>query len=299
MSPAEYADFQRSVADGLDDASQASGWAAVYLGKKPTSGQIYSVNKFNFDAAINALKLSPLTIPNVAAFMQLARLRWAFEQGTIPLSFPQIGRLAQLIIETNPKIRSALQATYSRVFVDEFQDTTGVQYGLMASLFRGSSTIVTAVGDDKQKIMGWAGALDDSFKLFADDFLPGGLAKGQARLSLVTNRRSNARIVEILNVLKDRLAPGEADFKAKRPAPPLPPEQICSVVVSDNEVDEAEALGEYLANRLRDGKRPRDIALLVRQKPADWERDFADTRASLSLSSFSISCWSNDGRGLA
>ncbi|MES0058371.1 ATP-dependent helicase [Mesorhizobium sp. M0041] len=279
MSAPQYTDFQRATADNLGNPKHPAGWAVKLIGKKPTPAQVYEVNKLAFDAGINDLVLSPLAVPNVAAFLQLVRLRWALTQEKSPLSFQQIGRLAQLIMESNPKIKDAMQVTYSHLFVDEFQDTTGVQYGLTKSIFGGSPTVVTAVGDDKQKIMGWAGALENSFGLFEKDFLSGGILEGQERLSLLTNRRSNARIVEILNVLKDRLAPGELDFKAKRPAPDLPPEQICSVVVSASEADEAEALGRYLSNQLKLGKRPRDIALLVRQKPADWEDNFAATVA--------------------
>lgn len=280
----EYSEFQRSVADGLDDPSQPSGWAAQMLGKKPTPAQIYAVGKDDFDSAIHELVLWPLNVPTVATFMQLARMRWAFVHDPKSVTFPQIGRLAQAIVETNPRIRSALRATYSHLFIDEFQDTTGVQYGLTRSIFFGSGTVVTAVGDDKQKIMGWAGALGDSFGLFEKEFLAGGATMGQRHLSLLTNRRSNERIVEILNVLKERLAPGEPAFMAKRPAPPLPPEQICSVVVSETEVDEANALGTFLAKQLAGGKKPRDIALLVRQKPADWEEDFAHVVARYGVS---------------
>ncbi|WP_296583589.1 ATP-dependent helicase [Xanthobacter sp.] len=280
----EYADFQRSVADGLNDPSHPSGWSAQILGKRPTSAQVYSVSKDDFDVAIQELVLSPLTVPTVATFMQLARLRSAFTSAPVSLTFPQIGRLAQAIIETNPRIRSALRATYSHLFIDEFQDTTGVQYGLTRSIFLGSATVVTAVGDDKQKIMGWAGALGDSFGLFVNEFLAGGESAGQKRLSLLTNRRSNARIVEILNVLKERLAPGEPAFVANRPAPSLPPEQICSVVVSNSEANEAHALGAYLARQLATGKRPRDIVLLVRQKPSEWEASFANVLTGYGVS---------------
>src|SRR3569833_852134 len=275
ISPNEFADFQREVADNLDNGAHPAGWAAQLFGKKPTPNQIRSLNKQQIEAGINELELEPLSVPTVAAFLQLVRLRWGLQQKSVLLSFPQIVRLAQLIVDANPSFRVALRATYSHLFVVEFHDTTGVQYGLTRSIFKDSSTITTAVGDDKQRNMGWAGALDDSFGLFEKDFLAGGFPKGQERLSLVTNRRSNARIVEILNVLKGRLAPAEPDFKAKRAAPALPPEQICSVVVSKTELEEAEALGEYIAKRLNEGTRPRDITLLVRQKPADWEKDFA------------------------
>lgn len=271
----EYADFQRQVADEVTDQNKPSGWANDLVGGRVTRSHIFGVNKEDFDAGINELELGPLKVDSLGAFLQLARLRWAFQQDPILLTFAQIGRLAQLIVATNPAIKEAFHATYSHLFVDEFQDTTGAQYGLMRSIFAGTSTQVTAVGDDKQKIMGWAGAMKESFKVFTADFLPGGIAAGQEHLPLLTNRRSNARIVEILNVLKYRLAPGEPDFLAKRPAPPLPPEQICAVVISPSEQEEAEALGEYLARRLAQGKSPRDMALLVRQKPGDWEDQFA------------------------
>src|SRR5690606_13153721 len=72
------------------------------------------------------------------------------------LSFKTIMRLAELIINTNPKIKKYLQQTYQYVFLDEFQDTTGIQYDFFISCFLGSDSFYTAVGDDKQRIMLWA-----------------------------------------------------------------------------------------------------------------------------------------------
>ena len=77
------------------------------------------------------------------------------------LTFPMIGRLMEFLIRTNPRIRQALCATYSHVFMDEFQDTTHVQYDLVKSIFLESKSVLTAVGDNKQQIMRWAMALDD------------------------------------------------------------------------------------------------------------------------------------------
>ena len=69
-----------------------------------------------------------------------------------------INRLAELLLRANPQIMRALRSTYPFVFVDEFQDTTYAQYSLLFSAFGGGHASVTAVGDDKQRIMGWAGA---------------------------------------------------------------------------------------------------------------------------------------------
>jgi hypothetical protein len=79
------------------------------------------------------------------------------------LSFPMIGRLAELILRINPLARQALALTYSHLFLDEFQDTAQIQYDLVKTIFLGSKTVVTAVGDKKQQIMRWAMAMDEPF----------------------------------------------------------------------------------------------------------------------------------------
>ncbi len=79
------------------------------------------------------------------------------------ITFPMIGRLVELLLRENFQIRAALQVTYSHVFMDEFQDTTHVQYDLVKTAFLGSDVVMTAVGDNKQRIMHWAMALDDAF----------------------------------------------------------------------------------------------------------------------------------------
>ncbi|MDQ3222601.1 MAG: UvrD-helicase domain-containing protein, partial [Gemmatimonadota bacterium] len=56
---------------------------------------------------------------------------------------------------------------------DEFQDSTRNQYELLKEAFLGSDVVLTAVGDSKQRIMRWAGALTAS-----------------CRFSLPTSRRS-------------------------------------------------------------------------------------------------------------
>ncbi|WP_307860294.1 UvrD-helicase domain-containing protein [Paenibacillus cisolokensis] len=46
-----------------------------------------------------------------------------------------ISKLADYLLKTNPMIKKALQLTYSHVFLDEFQDTTSVQYELVKTIF--------------------------------------------------------------------------------------------------------------------------------------------------------------------
>lgn len=86
------------------------------------------------------------------------------------LTFPMIGRLAELLLHVNETARYAHALTYSHVFMDEFQDTTQVQYDLIHTLFLGTDTVVTAVGDNKQQIMRWAMAMEAPFNVFERDF---------------------------------------------------------------------------------------------------------------------------------
>ena len=87
---------------------------------------------------------------------------------------------------------NAIRQTYSDVFLDEFQDCTDQQHELVKIAFQGTSIRLTAVGDTKQKIMGWAGALDGIFKNFAKDF-------NAVSLNMYRNFRSKPRLLRMQN----------------------------------------------------------------------------------------------------
>lgn len=80
--------------------------------------------------------------------------------------------------------------TYSFVFLDEFQDTTAIQYAFIKECFWGCSTKITAVGDNKQRIMVWAGAVKTIFKDIYNELNPVGVR-------LVMNHRSAPRLVAL------------------------------------------------------------------------------------------------------
>jgi superfamily I DNA/RNA helicase len=283
LNRAEFNEFLLSASEDLTNPARPSGWAAKLLGKASTPEQIHAIDYDRFNLGIHHLQLDPLTAPTVAAFLQLALMRREFQRSTVPLTFPMIGRLAELIVATNPKIREAILSTYGHVFIDEFQDTTGIQYSLLKRIFASGNSVVTAVGDDKQKIMGWAGAQADNFEQFKRDFLDGGTKAGHRHVTLSVNYRSNARIVEILNTLKKRLAPNEPDFRPVRPKPALPPEHICAVIVSPDSDTEPIALAKFIAAQVKEGLDPQNFGLLVRQKAADWEKQISPAFAAEGL----------------
>lgn len=110
------------------------------------------------------------------------------------IEFDDLVPLAIEILKTSEVARNAVRQTYSHVFLDEFQDCTGPQYQLIRIAFHGSAIQLTAVGDTKQRIMGWAGALEGVFKTFADEF-------AARPLNLYQNFRSQPRLRRMQNAM--------------------------------------------------------------------------------------------------
>lgn len=183
------------------------------------------------------------------------------------LTFVGINRLAELLLRANPHILRALRATYPFVFVDEFQDTTYAQYDFLLSAFADGRTAVTAVGDDKQRIMVWAGARTDAFQRFRADFKA-------TRISLLLNFRSSPDLVRIQHVVAQALDP-HAVRTVARSARKVDGD-VAQVWSSRTKVAEAEHLARWLVDdmALRD-RAPRDYALLVRQKADEYEAELA------------------------
>jgi superfamily I DNA/RNA helicase len=114
------------------------------------------------------------------------------------ISFDDLVPFAVEILENSEVARNAVRQTFSHVFLDEFQDCTNSQYRLIRAAFKGTDIQLTAVGDTKQRIMGWAGALEGIFARFAADFGAIGLNLYQNFRSLPRLRRMQNAMVKIL-----------------------------------------------------------------------------------------------------
>jgi len=142
-------------------------------------------------------------------------------------------------------------------FLDEFQDCTDKQYELVKIAFRGTSIRLTAVGDTKQKIMGWAGAMDGIFEKFATDF-------AAIPLNMYRNFRSKPRLLRMQNEI----------IRVLDPASVMPEEQI---VGDEGEVfaccfgdsrQEANYLADLIYGWANTEKIPlSEIAVLVSKQP--------------------------------
>lgn len=180
------------------------------------------------------------------------------------VSFHMIALLSLLIIKTNPFIRKVMRATFSDVFLDEFQDTTNIQYKIVKELFENSGTRVTAVGDNKQRIMLWAGARKTIFEDYYQDF------KAQ-RFKLIMNHRSAPRLVELQKnmyaSLKDNPASITPSLKWNKG------EGRINLVIAENNNLEAETLTRMIKKDLENGIKQNDIAILCKQKVNDYVKN--------------------------
>lgn len=178
------------------------------------------------------------------------------------LSFPMIGRLAELLLRVNPMARDALRLTYSHLFMDEFQDTTQIQYDLVRTIYLDTDTVITAVGDNKQQIMRWAMAMDDPFTAFDSAF-------GGKRTLLYNNYRSSPELVRIQHVLAQALD-ARAVVPVSKTAGTIAGDSCAIWDFSTPEV-EADRLAAFVAAEMKAHQLgPRDFVLLVRQKAIDY-----------------------------
>ncbi|WP_447877212.1 UvrD-helicase domain-containing protein [Serratia fonticola] len=116
------------------------------------------------------------------------------------IEFGDLVPLAIQILQGSKIARNAIRQTYSDIFLDEFQDCTNLQYDLVKLAFQGTSLRLTAVGDTKQKIMAWAGALDGIFQTFANDF-------NAVPLNMYRNFRSKPQLLQVQNEIIRTLDP--------------------------------------------------------------------------------------------
>lgn len=197
------------------------------------------------------------------------------DQDDVQLSFLMINRLVELLIRMNPSILKALLLTYPVVFLDEFQDTTFAQFQLLRTAFDGSGAVFTAVGDDKQRIMVWAGAMPDAFAQFEDSF-------AAERISLICNWRSHEDLVRIQHVIASRIDPDVEEPEAR--ADRLVDGDVAAIWEFDTEDEESDCLAQWIEREVQAGSvEPHDVAILVRMRADEVEGELAPAFAARGL----------------
>lgn len=178
------------------------------------------------------------------------------------LNFPMLSVLAEHVLALNPLVLRALRRTYAYVFLDEFQDTTDLQYELTKTAFLGSNAVVTAVGDPKQRIMQWAGALSGIFEKFKSDF-------GATVFHPVINYRSAPELIRIQGFLAAALE--DRPRAAKASSEGAGEHGECRILSFEDSDAEAKCIASLVKNWMKsDGLGPRDLCVLTRNRPPDY-----------------------------
>ncbi|OBJ10841.1 UvrD-helicase domain-containing protein [Mycobacterium sp. 1465703.0] len=167
--------------------------------------------------------------------------------------------LARTIIEQEPTARAAIRQTYTHVFLDEFQDCTANQYGLIQDLFGGRDARLTAVGDTKQRIMRFAGALEGIYARYAIDFDAEPLNLYQNYRSKPVLRRMQNRMVA---VMEPTAAVPQASIEGD--------DGTIEKLEAADEFDEARRVTETLVKALEGGTPHAEIAVVVAKQLDDY-----------------------------
>jgi superfamily I DNA/RNA helicase len=244
-----------------------------------TYADIMAINVKSFEkSCVVAARLAeqPLVSPSPDAWAgEQFWQSWLHADKRSYLTFAMIGRLAELLVHTNPMVRQALRLTYSHLFMDEFQDTTQVQYDLVKAIFLGSNAVVTAVGDNKQQIMRFAMAMDDPFTPYEADF------KAE-RTPLMNNYRSSPDLVRIQDILARAL-----DAKTITPVSKSQGTIVgssCEVWDFRTTAAEAKCLAEFVTSEIKAYTlKPRDFSILVRVRAADYMKVLEPAFAACGL----------------
>lgn len=240
---------------------------------------IAELSSSTFESKIVGLYKLPLTSAEPTDPLSYAAQAWIREnlenRSGCRLTFPVINRLAELILRERSQILTALRMTYPFVFVDEFQDTTYAQYDFLCTAFSPKETIITSVGDNKQRIMLWAGAQEDAFSQFKRQF--------QAKeFQLTFNFRSSPELVKIQHTIARALDP-----HAKRALSKVEKKvsgDVAQIWAFSSIEDQARQIANWINQET--GSRemhPRDYVILVKQLPETFEEHIAPALAEFGL----------------
>ncbi|MFF2853869.1 UvrD-helicase domain-containing protein [Peribacillus sp. NPDC058002] len=191
------------------------------------------------------------------------------------LTFTMISYIANYILKSNPLILKSLQQTYSHVFLDEFQDTTSYQYELVKTCFLTSRAAITAVGDNRQRIMVWAGAKTDIFETYINDFKT-------ETYSLLMNHRSAPRLLEIQKVVNNYLQ--EEAFVPIASSKWSKEDGIAELWYFENYSEEASAIASKIRELIvKNEISPNEICILVKQTVDTYAREIIKELKSLEI----------------
>ncbi|CAG17982.1 UvrD-helicase domain-containing protein [Photobacterium profundum] len=174
------------------------------------------------------------------------------------LTFDQLTITALKIVNSSSTLMSSIRATYKYVFIDEFQDLNGHQYDFVKSIFCGSQSVVTVVGDTKQAVMKFANALPDGFIKFKQDF--------KADLKIIyTNFRAAPELKQFIDCIGNEWWPINTESVESNIDSVALDKGDYSLLNFNDEEHEVKQLSLKIKKWIsEDGIKPKEIAILFR-----------------------------------
>ena len=151
-------------------------------------------------------------------------------------------------------IRHYYQQRFHHILVDEFQDTSTIQYSWLRALM-GDNTGMIVVGDDDQSIYSWRGAKIENIHRFSQDFID------VQTIRLEQNYRSTQIILDAANAVIENNA---NRLRKKLWATTRNIGEKITLYTAFNEHNEAFYIGSCIESWIQQGRKHGDIAILYR-----------------------------------
>jgi DNA helicase-2/ATP-dependent DNA helicase PcrA len=208
-----------------------------------------------------------------AAFkhLEMARVFEAYEgllkkEGKI--DFEDQVRLVVELFRKRPSVLREFQRKYQYILVDEFQDTNYLQFELLKLLAAGHHNL-TVVGDDDQSIFRFRGASLANILNFRDYYEKRKQKIKVKKVVLTNNYRSTQQILDSAYRLIQHNNPRRLEIRV-----PVDKRLIACAGDGDRSIlllqfdtvsHEADKVAEIIRQKLAQGQRPGDMAILVRR----------------------------------
>lgn len=152
-------------------------------------------------------------------------------------------------------INSIYRDKFDYILIDEFQDTSPVQYEIIKSIARENN--VTVVGDPQQSIYSFRGAQPKNIIYFKQDFNP-------YEIRVERNYRSSKAILNVANIVTALMSPEWSSFVLRLESF-RPDTGFVKIAIHNNEMEEALWILEE-TKKLLELYSPESIAILVRSR---------------------------------
>ncbi len=187
----------------------------------------------------------------------IARVYPAYEQSCNKeglVDFSELLLRVKELLQNNQDLRELQHRRFKEILVDEFQDTSSLQYELL-KLIAGPDTHILVVGDDDQSIYGWRGAEITNMKHFSEEF------KDVKVYALIRNYRSRQNILDVANAIISKNDERMVNKSLEGVKGSGAPVQIINCVSG---YYESYNVVKLIADLIDDGVNARDIAVLYR-----------------------------------